>query len=119
MVIVDQVDARADGCQALAQRDSKGVTERQVEILCLLAIGLTSQAVAERLIISEHTVVRHISNMMNCFGAQNRLELLALAIACGIVDCDHWPPRPTGALSLQVLGDLKASSDSPSSIGEV
>jgi len=86
-----------------------------VEILCLLAKGLTSQAVAERLIISEHTVIRHISNMMSCFEAQNRLELLALAVACGIIDCTDWPPRPTGALSLRVLGDLKLAAGDPGS----
>jgi DNA-binding CsgD family transcriptional regulator len=116
MILLDRVNVQADGCKALGPRDSKDVTERQVEILCLLAIGLTSQAVAEHLVISEHTVVRHISNMMSCFGAQNRLELLALAVACGVVDCDHWPPRPTGALSLRVLGDLKTSSDPPASV---
>lgn len=82
------------------------VTKRQVEVLCLLATGLTSRAVANRLMISEHTVIRHVTNMMTCFGAGNRLELLALAIAGGIVDGKHWPPRPTGQLFLSLPGSL-------------
>lgn len=90
-----------------ASSEDGAVTKRQVEILCLLSVGLTSRAVADRLVISEHTVIRHISNMMSCFNARNRLELLALAIACGIVDCSCWPPQPTGLLSLGVLANIQ------------
>ncbi len=97
----------------LVPQDERSLTKRQVEILCLLASGLTSQAVAERLTISEHTVIRHISNMMACFEAKNRLELLALAIFCGIVDSDRWPPCPTGKLSLGVIGSLRSTLDGP------
>lgn len=96
-------------CPVLTSRHDKAVTKRQVEVLCLLASGLTSQATAKHLMISEHTVIRHISNMMNCFGAENRMELLALAIVCGIVDSEHWPLRPTGKLSLDALGSLQSS----------
>lgn len=94
---------------------SRAVTNRLVEVLCLLANGLTSQAAAQRLMISEHTVIRHISNMMSCFGAENRMELLALAIVCGIVDGTHWPPRPTGRLVLETLGSLRSPPDKPAS----
>lgn len=72
-----------------------GVTCREVEVLCLLACGLTSGAVAEQLCISEHTVVRHVSNMTSALGAKNRMELLALAIAFGIIDTTRWPFRPS------------------------
>ena len=99
----------------LTPGQGKAVTERQVEILCLLASGLTSQAAAQHLMISEHTVIRHVSNMMSCFGAENRMELLALAIVNGIVDSTHWPPRPTGRLSLGILGSLRSSPDGPGS----
>jgi DNA-binding NarL/FixJ family response regulator len=70
------------------------VTPRQVEILCMLACGLTSKGIADRLCISDHTVVRHISNMMSTLGAKNRVELLALAVALGAIDTTHWPFRP-------------------------
>lgn len=78
------------------------VTHRQVEVLCLLACGLTSSEAADQLSISEHTVVRHISNMMSAFGAKNRLELLALAVAFGVIDTACWPFRPSKKLVIHI-----------------
>lgn len=99
------------GVKFLTPKPNRAVTQRQVEVLCLLASGLTSQAAARHLMISEHTVIRHVSNMMSCFGAENRMELLALAIVSGIVDSTHWPPRPTGRLSLEILGSVLTLPD--------
>lgn len=76
---------------------SNSATRRQIEVLCLLASGLTSSEAADQLCISEHTVIRHISNMMCVFGAKNRLELLALAISRDAIDISHWPFRPSGS----------------------
>jgi DNA-binding NarL/FixJ family response regulator len=77
--------------------DPMHVTERQVEVLCFLAEGMTSHDVAERMMISHHTVARHVVNMMTAVGAANRLELLARAFIGGVVTLDRWPPRPTGS----------------------
>lgn len=85
------------------QQKTRRVTGRQLEVLCLLALGLTSSQAAARLGISEHTVIRHITNMGLSVGAGNRLELLALAIIGGLIDPNHWPPKPTGQLRLQIL----------------
>lgn len=84
------------------QQETVRVTGRQLEVLCLLAIGLTSSEAAKRLGISEHTVIRHVTNMGMSIGAGNRLELLALAIIGGLIDPSHWPPKPTGQLRLQI-----------------
>lgn len=84
------------------QQETGHVTGRQLEVLCLLAIGLTSSEAAKRLGISEHTVIRHVTNMGMIVGAENRLELLALAIIGGLIDSSHWPPKPTGQLRLQI-----------------
>lgn len=78
------------------------VTERQVEVLCLLAEGMTSNDVAERMKISHHTVTRHVVNMMTALGAANRLELLARAFVGGVVALDQWPPRPTGSFIVRL-----------------
>ena len=48
--------------------------------------------------------------MMSLFDAKNRLELLALAVASGIVNSEYWPLRPSGKLSLESL-DLLRSPD--------
>lgn len=78
------------------QQETGRVTRRQLEVLCLLATGLTISEAAKRLLISEHTVIRHVTNMGMIVGAGNRLELLALASIGGFIDADHWPPEPTG-----------------------
>jgi DNA-binding CsgD family transcriptional regulator len=95
---------RVSGEMLLERQPETGrVTGRQLEVLCLLAIGLTSSETAKRLGISEHTVIRHITNMGISVGAGNRLELLALAIIGGLIDPNTWPPRPTGELRLQIV----------------
>ena len=40
-----------------------GLTSREVEVLRLIASGLTNRAIAEKLHISEKTVARHVSNI--------------------------------------------------------
>lgn len=84
------------------------VTERQVQILCLLAQGLTTRQAAESLMLSEHTVVRHMTNMMVAMGAANRLELLARALIGGLIANTNWPPQPTGRRSLPIALDITA-----------
>jgi DNA-binding NarL/FixJ family response regulator len=51
-----------------------GLTARQVEVLRLLAHGLTNAEIASRLFISEHTVERHLANVYRKIGARNRAE---------------------------------------------
>ena len=96
------------------------ITKRQVEVLCLLAKGLTSREVAEVLTVSEHTIVRHVANMMAATGAANRLELVARAIIGGLLENASWPPRPTGRLRVAAIcGDPVTSvSRSPADHAE-
>jgi DNA-binding CsgD family transcriptional regulator len=56
------------------------LTPRQREILTLLAAGLTTIEVAERLVLSKHTVDAHIRNMLGRLGARSRTHALALAL---------------------------------------
>lgn len=72
------------------------VTARELEVLCLLAAGLTSAEAAATLCISPHTVIRHISQMMQRTGSATRTELVARAISIGVIDVTQWPPTPTG-----------------------
>jgi DNA-binding CsgD family transcriptional regulator len=70
------------------------LTDRQLSILCLIAAGLTSSAVAAELHISEHTVAQHVGEMFRRFGARSRSELVARAYAAHILAAGVWPPRP-------------------------
>jgi DNA-binding CsgD family transcriptional regulator len=51
-----------------------GLTGREVEVLRLLADGRTNAEIAARLVISVHTVERHLANVYRKIGARNRAE---------------------------------------------
>lgn len=62
------------------------LTERELELLHLLADGLSNKNIAERLFISENTVKYHIKNILQKFGVQNRTEAVAIAIRQGLLE---------------------------------
>lgn len=66
-------------------------SERETQIICLAALGLTNVEAARRLHISRHTVAQHLSQIMHECGARSRCELVARAYAAGILA--SWPPR--------------------------
>ena len=61
------------------------LTAREVEVLCLIAAGETNKAIAAALVISEHTVARHVQNMLHKIGVSSRASLAAFAVEHGIV----------------------------------
>jgi DNA-binding NarL/FixJ family response regulator len=71
-------------------RDGAGVaarlTQREREILALLADGLTARQVATRLSISPRTVERHASAIYGKLGVRTRVEAVTRAAAMGLVD---------------------------------
>jgi DNA-binding NarL/FixJ family response regulator len=61
------------------------LTEREREVLGLLADGLTNAAIAERLVVSVHTVRNHIANLSGKLGAHSKLEALSIAVREGLL----------------------------------
>jgi DNA-binding NarL/FixJ family response regulator len=55
------------------------LTRREREVLRLVAQGMTNQAIAERLFVSEHTVHRHIANILRKLDAPSRAAAVARA----------------------------------------
>jgi LuxR family maltose regulon positive regulatory protein len=55
------------------------LTEREKEVLRLLAAGRSNQAIAQELVVAVGTVKRHVSNIMSKLGVQSRLEAAARA----------------------------------------
>ena len=62
-----------------------GLTQREVEVLCLIAAGKTDRDIAEELVIAESTVRRHVSNIYAKIGASNRVEAATYATRPGLV----------------------------------
>jgi DNA-binding CsgD family transcriptional regulator len=57
-----------------------GLTAREVEVLRLLASGLTNAEIASRFVISIHTVERHLANAYRKMNVRNRAEAAAYAL---------------------------------------
>lgn len=62
------------------------LTEREKEVLRLIALGLTGTQISEKLFLSIHTIDRHRSNIMAKLDLHNRAALIKYAIRKGLVD---------------------------------
>jgi NarL family two-component system response regulator YdfI len=61
------------------------LTVREIEILQLLAYGLSNKQIAAKLVISAHTVKFHISMIYNKMGTSNRVETVNLGLKMGLI----------------------------------
>ena len=62
------------------------LTAREVEVVRLLAQGLTNQEIAQRLVVAESTVKSHIRNILRKTNTHNRAEIVAWAMQAGLID---------------------------------
>jgi DNA-binding NarL/FixJ family response regulator len=89
----------ADGCPYIsadlavrpAAEPSCHVTDRERQILELVAHGETDHAIAVRLGISEHTVHSHLDRLRDKIGSRRRADLTRFAIAHDIIAAASWP----------------------------
>ena len=61
------------------------LTEREREVMALVAEGLTNQEIAERLVVSPLTAKTHVSRAMVKLGARDRIQLVVFAYESGLV----------------------------------
>jgi DNA-binding NarL/FixJ family response regulator len=62
-----------------------GLTDREVEVLRLVATGRTNRAIAAELFLSEKTVARHLSNIFDKLDLPSRAAATAYAYEHGLV----------------------------------
>ncbi len=65
------------------------LSERELQVIELVAAGLTNQEIAEELDISKRTVDNHISNILTKTKTDNRVSLVRWALQWGKVCLDH------------------------------
>jgi DNA-binding NarL/FixJ family response regulator len=70
----------------MKENEYERLTDREREVLQLVAEGHTNQEIAERLCISIKTVLRHRSDFMEKLGFHNRTELIKYAISRGLIE---------------------------------
>jgi DNA-binding NarL/FixJ family response regulator len=76
--------ASASQPAASARHDAPRLTERETEVLRLVAKGLTYKQIAERLVLSHRTVQNHVQNTLNKLQLHNRVELVRYALESGL-----------------------------------
>jgi DNA-binding NarL/FixJ family response regulator len=64
--------------------DTPRLTDRETEVLRLVAKGLSYKQIAERLVLSHRTVQNHVQNTLNKLQLHNRVELARYAIEQGL-----------------------------------
>jgi DNA-binding NarL/FixJ family response regulator len=62
-----------------------GLTERELEVLRLVARGCTNREIAGALVLSEHTVRRHLQNVFGRLGVSSRAAAVAFAVQHDLV----------------------------------
>jgi LuxR family maltose regulon positive regulatory protein len=71
---------------ALGTEVIESLSERELEVLGLMALGATNQAIADQLVITVGTVKSHINHILRKLAANNRTEAVAMARGLGLLE---------------------------------
>ncbi|MFD9459584.1 response regulator [Streptomyces sp. NPDC060027] len=74
---------------ARAQRELKGITEREREVLTLVGTGLSNTEIAERLFISVATAKTYLTRLLSKLDARDRVQLVIIAYEAGLVSVNR------------------------------
>ena len=79
------VPAPAEFVRDQKRVESLGITPRELEILELIALGLSNREIASRAFVSENTVKTHSSRLFDKLGARRRTQAVQLAKALRLI----------------------------------
>ncbi len=74
---------------AASHRAARGLTPRELEVLKLVAQGLTNRAIARHLVLSEHAVCRHVTTILRKLNVSSRAATAAWGVGCGYLSANE------------------------------
>ncbi len=83
--LIEQFVTRSSSADAWATTELSGLTEREQEVLKLVARGLSNTEIANRLYVTQATVKTHVSRLLMKLQARDRAQLIVLSYETGLV----------------------------------
>ena len=83
----------SDGATGAVDTSLDALTDREREVVALVAHGLGNDDIAERLVVSPLTAKTHVNRAMTKLGARDRAQLVVLAYRSGLVRAGDAGPR--------------------------